>query len=651
MEAGERNDHRLHELVEISERLGQLGAGYEAARILAGIVEHHDPSEASERALDILQQWDLSIEAVRTRSPGRIQSLVKSLSHRSHHQELTLLHLENLVRLEQFPRSADLLLGHIKASTENAAQPAIQEWMRSKRLENNGDAIWTRASLTSALRKWHETRTLAQRIRFLRMIDHELSELVYRAWQHTLNRAFLEDVGGEHDLPPLDEILSALRERLPTIESRETDAIDTITQVLGALGEHSRQAQQLLEQLPPGTPTERESLGLRKPTDEDPGRSMFHPIRVRHYQIRLTKEAIEELREEPKQYVRGTFIAGHQQFKSVGIRLKGSWGSFRQLDDLSKTAFTIKFNQFEKGRRFNGLRRIVLNNAVQDPSYLREALGYDIFRDAGIPAPRITYATLAVNGQRKGLYVQVEAVTKDHLKRWYKKTNGNLYEGPGDVTDWRDLDLDSNRDREDRSDLRALTRAIKEADDRDPWAGLSLRVDYEHFLRFLATEQILNHWDGYTSINNYRLYRNPDSDRFEFLPHGGDQFFENPFEPIIRPQRGILGRAVVRTEKGKRDFIRTVRQLLDSVWDEALIRQRITAYYHLIRPHLVHRDTPHLLLEFEETVRHVLDFISIRGTAIRFQLRPQEKSASWRVPHHHDEELHELLEGEWGEWE
>ena len=51
-----------------------------------------------------------------------------------------------------------------------------------------------------------------------------------------------------------------------------------------------------------------------------------------------------------------------------------------------------------------------------------------LFRDAGVPAPRIGYATVAVNQEPYRLYVQVEAVSKDFLQRWHSKTAGNLYE-------------------------------------------------------------------------------------------------------------------------------------------------------------------------------------------------------------------------------
>ena len=180
---------------------------------------------------------------------------------------------------------------------------------------------------------------------------------------------------------------------------------------------------------------------------------------------------------------------------------------------------SVKFNQFDRKQRFHGLRRIILNGALQDPSFLNETIGYGLFRDAGIPAPRTNYATVRVNGEAYGLYVQIEAVTQDFLKRWYKKSTGNLYEGPDDVLNWRELDKDSNQDRDDRTDLRQLAEAIERADDVDPWQTISQHVDMNKFARFLAMESLLGHWDGYTDVNNYRLYSAPTTGKFEFIPH------------------------------------------------------------------------------------------------------------------------------------
>ena len=79
--------------------------------------------------------------------------------------------------------------------------------------------------------------------------------------------------------------------------------------------------------------------------------------------------------------------------KQVEVKLKGH-GSFRPLGE--KAAFKVKF---AKTDRLLGLKSLTLNNMVQDPSMLHEALGYEVLRAAGVPAPRTGFAYVRVNGR------------------------------------------------------------------------------------------------------------------------------------------------------------------------------------------------------------------------------------------------------------
>jgi hypothetical protein len=55
-------------------------------------------------------------------------------------------------------------------------------------------------------------------------------------------------------------------------------------------------------------------------------------------------------------------------------------------------------------------------------------------------------------------------------------------------------------------------------------------------------ERLLGHWDGYTANhNNYRLYHDPSSDSFVFIPDGMDQLFQDPNYSIM-PQAVLSGR-------------------------------------------------------------------------------------------------------------
>ena len=66
----------------------------------------------------------------------------------------------------------------------------------------------------------------------------------------------------------------------------------------------------------------------------------------------------------------------------VLIRIKGQKGSRRPFE--GKPAFKVKLAQ---GARFFGLEHLTLNNMVQDPTMVHEALGYRVYEAAGVTVP------------------------------------------------------------------------------------------------------------------------------------------------------------------------------------------------------------------------------------------------------------------------
>src|SRR5205085_9247534 len=104
----------------------------------------------------------------------------------------------------------------------------------------------------------------------------------------------------------------------------------------------------------------------------------------------------------------------------------GGTGSFRPMED--KPALTLDFSRFKAGQKFHGVRRIYLNNSVEDPTYANEKIGSELFLAAGVPAPRVTRALVELNGRALGLYVLKEGFTEEFLARHFNRVSGELYE-------------------------------------------------------------------------------------------------------------------------------------------------------------------------------------------------------------------------------
>src|SRR5262249_19471975 len=148
-----------------------------------------------------------------------------------------------------------------------------------------------------------------------------------------------------------------------------------------------------------------------------------------------------------------------------------------------------------------------LNNSVQDSTCLNEKLARELFAAAGVPVPRADHAVVTLNGREFGLYVLVEGYSKQFLKRYFKRTDGNLYDG-GFLRDIDSpLEVNSGKNPRNRTGLAKLLAATREPDPDKRFLALERILDMDRFISMLAMETILCHWDSYSmNRSNYRVY-------------------------------------------------------------------------------------------------------------------------------------------------
>lgn len=241
--------------------------------------------------------------------------------------------------------------------------------------------------------------------------------------------------------------------------------------------------------------------------------------------LTLASDAMASLAREPRKAVEGTFAYGGQTLARVAVKFKGH-RSLRKWS--SKPAFKLDFDEHERGRTMLGLRGLVLDNMVDDPTMVREQLGYLVFRTLGVPAPRTGYAELRVNGERFGLYSLLEPIDRPFLARAFGDGDGALYEGEYgcDVSPEQvlQLGLEEGQD-EGRAHVRALAASaagpIARAFDADG------ALDGQRFFAFLAASAWLADFDGYRHAHNYRLYFEPKRERWSVLPWGLDRVLDH----------------------------------------------------------------------------------------------------------------------------
>ena len=113
---------------------------------------------------------------------------------------------------------------------------------------------------------------------------------------------------------------------------------------------------------------------------------------------------------------------------NVGIRGKGntSLSSVASMDS-DRYSFKIEFDQYDSAKTYHGLDKLSLNNLIQDNTYMKDYLTYQMMNEFGAAAPLCSYVYVTVNGEDWGLYLAVEAVEESFLQRNYGSDYGELY--------------------------------------------------------------------------------------------------------------------------------------------------------------------------------------------------------------------------------
>lgn len=223
--------------------------------------------------------------------------------------------------------------------------------------------------------------------------------------------------------------------------------------------------------------------------------------------------------------------------ENIGFRFRGNTSR-----NSAKKSFKISINSFERGKRFYGIKDFNLNGEHNDPSLIRAALSWDLISDFGIPGSRFGYSRLYVNGTYMGLYLNLEHINDDFLDRTFGEDSGNLYKclWPADLTfrgnnpnDYkfmvggrRTYELKTNEDLDDYSDLASFIAFINNASTSQFERQIESKFNVDGFLRYLAVTVLTGSWDSYWQWkNNFYLYNNQKTGRFEFIPYDYDNSY------------------------------------------------------------------------------------------------------------------------------
>ncbi len=159
-----------------------------------------------------------------------------------------------------------------------------------------------------------------------------------------------------------------------------------------------------------------------------------------------------------EEYAACSVIIDNKAYKNVAIRAKGNT-SLTQVQSYGndRYSFKIEFDHYDSTTTYYGLDKLSLNNIIQDNTYMKDYLCYQMMREAGADAPLCSYVQVLVNGEEWGLYLAVEGVEESFLQRNYGNDYGELYKPDstsmgGGVGNGGKFDMDEWREENGQSD-------------------------------------------------------------------------------------------------------------------------------------------------------------------------------------------------------
>ena len=126
-----------------------------------------------------------------------------------------------------------------------------------------------------------------------------------------------------------------------------------------------------------------------------------------------------------EEYYACTVVIDNEAYKNVAIRGKGNT-SLSQVNN-DRYSYKIEFDHYDSTNTYYGLDKLCLNNIIQDNTYMKDYLTYQMMNEMGVASPLCSYAYITVNGEDWGLYLAVEGLEEAFLQRNYGKDYGELY--------------------------------------------------------------------------------------------------------------------------------------------------------------------------------------------------------------------------------
>lgn len=260
---------------------------------------------------------------------------------------------------------------------------------------------------------------------------------------------------------------------------------------------------------------------VTEPTDE--AAYLFDQSQVRTYNIVVAPADLALIDQKPsaEQWVPARLEFEGASYGPFMVRYKGSLGSFKSPcttggfadPKAGKCSLKLGFDEVDEELRFYGLKKLNFHAMIQDRSLMRDRLGYSLFRDSRVVAPRAMHAKLLINGQLEGLFIAVEQIDGRFTRaRFGEGGEGNVYKEA-----WVAMrnesqyvnSLETNSDAPVVTAMLDFQRAVQTSAE-----AAEQFIDRAYMMRYVAVDRVIVNDDGM-----FHFYCDPSSPNYLGTSH------------------------------------------------------------------------------------------------------------------------------------
>ena len=293
---------------------------------------------------------------------------------------------------------------------------------------------------------------------------------------------------------------------------------------------------------------------------------IFDDDKLHTFELDIPDSLLAKIDADPaaEEYVTGDLIFEGETVSNVGIRYKGSVGSFvfclsgtdEEGEDFmnpsgykvcTKLSMKVDVARSNPDATFYGLKKLQFHAQNLDAGKLRERLGYHLYQEMGVESPRSVHVRLVINGQYSGIYGLTEQIDSQFAAENFSNGTGNLYKEiwPNDFTGNPYPEagliaaLETNKDKADVSKMKEFGEAILAADENELTDVIEKWMDVDRMINYIAVDRAIRADDGAfhwycnpkgCSNHNFYWYENPDNGKMYLIPWDMDNSFENIIE-------------------------------------------------------------------------------------------------------------------------